>query len=151
MFETVIHQTYPNLEIILSMMVRQISQRRSCKEFLGRDARTAMSAKKMGAYLSPNTGLKEATGDYITFIDPDDWAIEDYVEVLYRQLKKYDADVSVANYNPMTTVVAKYPDCCKRTMIIQRPLWGASNYGTTMPFRRDQRYGLGLCYDDEAL
>jgi len=49
--ETVIHQTYPHLEIIWSMMVRQTSQKRSVKNFLGRMHASATFAKKMVAYL----------------------------------------------------------------------------------------------------
>ncbi|KXT74716.1 Beta-1,3-glucosyltransferase [Streptococcus sp. DD10] len=46
-----------------------------------------------------NTGIELATGDYITFIDPDDWVTENYVETLYQQLKSYDADISIGTYN----------------------------------------------------
>lgn len=44
----------------------------------------------MVAYLLQEMqGIDLATGDYITFIDPDDWVTEDYIETLYNQLIKY--------------------------------------------------------------
>ena len=49
-----------------------------------------------------------ATGDYITFVDPDDWVTEDYVETLYDQLKKYEADVSTGNYNLFNDSTSKF-------------------------------------------
>ena len=81
-----------------------------CKDFfLGRMRASATFAKKMGGLSAArNTGIELATGDYLTFIDPDDWVTEDYVEVLYRQLQKYDADVSVANYNLYDDSSSKY-------------------------------------------
>ena len=42
-----------------------------------------------GLSAARNTGIDLATGNYITFVDPDDWVTEDYVETLYDQLKKY--------------------------------------------------------------
>ena len=82
------------------MMVRQTIQKRSVKIFFRKDARIRYVRQENGGLSAArNTGIELATGDYLTFIDPDDWVTEDYVEVLYRQLKKYDADVSVANYN----------------------------------------------------
>ena len=69
------------------MMVLLTIQRRFARNF-SREIRVfAMCDKLMGAYLARNTGIDLATGDYITFVDPDDWVTEDYVETLYTQLK----------------------------------------------------------------
>ena len=70
-----------------------------------------MCAKLMAAYRQPEIrGIDLATGDYITFVDPDDWVTEDYVETLYTQLKKYEADVSIANYNLFNESTSKFFD-----------------------------------------
>ena len=107
--ETVIHQTYPNLEIILVNDGSPDQSEEICKEFFRKDARIRYVRQENGGLSAArNTGIELATGDYITFIDPDDWVTEDYVEVLYRQLKKYDADVSVANYNLYDDSSSKY-------------------------------------------
>ena len=107
--ETVIHQTYPNLEIILVNDGSPDQSEEICKEFFRKDARIRYVRQENGGLSAArNTGIELATGDYLTFIDPDDWVTEDYVEVLYRQLKKYDADVSVANYNLYDDSSSKY-------------------------------------------
>ena len=107
--ETVIHQTYPHLEIILVNDGSPDQSEEICKEFFRKDARIRYVRQENGGLSAArNTGIELATGDYLTFIDPDDWVTEDYVEVLYRQLKKYDADVSVANYNLYDDSSSKY-------------------------------------------
>ena len=85
--ETVIHQTYPHLEIILVNDGSPDQSEEICKEFFRKDARIRTFARNGGLSAARNTGIELATGGYITFIDPDDWVTEDYVEVLYRQLQ----------------------------------------------------------------
>ena len=51
--------------------------------------------KKQGA--ARNEGLKIAKGEYIGYIDADDWIDIDYFEKLYFAAKKYDADIALAN------------------------------------------------------
>ena len=98
--ETVTHQTYPHLEIILVNDGSPDHSEEICKEFFKRDTRIRYVRQENGGLSAArNTGIELATGDYITFIDPDDWVTEDYVEVLYQKLKDYHADVSTANYN----------------------------------------------------
>ena len=91
------------------MMVPRISQEEICKEFFKRDSRIRYVRQVNGGLSAArNTGIDLATGDYITFVDPDDWVTEDYVETLYTQLKKYEADVSIANYNLFNESTSKF-------------------------------------------
>ena len=52
----------------------------------------------MGAGPSRNNGMDAASGEYIAFIDSDDYIAEDYLEALYREAKKQDADVVLCGY-----------------------------------------------------
>ena len=107
--ETVTHQTYPHLEIILVNDGSPDHSEEICKEFFKRDTRIRYVRQENGGLSAArNTGIELATGDYITFIDPDDWVTEDYVEVLYQKLKDYHADVSTANYNLYDDSSSKY-------------------------------------------
>lgn len=87
--ETVVTQTYPHLEIILVNDGSPDQSEAICKEFFKKDTRIRyIRQENAGLSAARNAGIDLATGDYITFIDPDDWVTEDYIEILYNQLKK---------------------------------------------------------------
>lgn len=107
--ETVVSQTYPHIEIILINDGSPDKSEEICKDFFKRDYRIRyIKQPNAGLSAARNTGIDVATGDYITFVDPDDWITDDYVETLYNQLKKYDADISIANYNSYHDSENKY-------------------------------------------
>jgi len=107
--ETIVNQTYPHLEIILVNDGSPDHSEAICKEFFKQDSRIRYVRQVNGGLSAArNTGIDLATGDYITFVDPDDWVTEDYVETLYDQLKKYGADVSTGNYNLFNDSTSKF-------------------------------------------
>lgn len=93
--ESVLHQAYQELEIIL---VDDGSPDRCgaiCDEYAEKDARIRVIHKENGGLSDArNAGMRIATGVYLAFIDSDDWVDGDYFETLYRLLKDNDADLS---------------------------------------------------------
>jgi len=84
--ETIVNQTYPNLEIILVNDGSPDNSEEICKEFFKRDQRIRYVRQVNGGLSAArNTGIDLATGDYITFVDPDDWVTEDYVYNLFNE------------------------------------------------------------------
>ena len=97
--DSVIKQTYKNIEIIVVNDGSTDSSGTICQEYAQKDNRIIYIEKENGGLSDArNVGLDKMTGSYVTFIDSDDWVESDYVEVLYNKLIEYQADVSVGNY-----------------------------------------------------
>ena len=54
--------------------------------------------KNSGLGPARNTGMAAATGEYKGFVDSDDWIEEDFIEILYKNMKKENADISIIGY-----------------------------------------------------
>lgn len=96
--ESVVNQTYKNLEIILVDDGSTDASGEICDEYAEKDDRIKVIHKENGGLSSArNAGLDIAQGEYIAFVDSDDWVTTDYVEYLYEILIRNDADFSMAN------------------------------------------------------
>ncbi len=88
--ESVVNQTYKDLEIILVDDGSPDNCPQMCDEWASRDARIrAVHRKNGGQSCARNTGLSVATGDYIAFVDSDDWIANDTYEYCIKILDKY--------------------------------------------------------------
>lgn len=93
---SVIHQTYKNLEILLIDDGSPDSCGEICDKFAEKDSRIRVIHKEnAGVAMARNDGIEAATGDYISFIDSDDWIAKDAYEILYQGIKEYDADCAI--------------------------------------------------------
>lgn len=94
--ESILHQTYQNLEIILVDDGSPDGCGAICDEYAKKDGRIKVIHKaNEGVARARNDGIEAATGEYISFIDSDDWIAENAYEVLYQGLKEQDADCAV--------------------------------------------------------
>ena len=93
-------QSYQQLEIILVDDGSTDDSSSICKKYLNQDLRFKyIYQENAGLSAARNTGIAAASGEYITFVDSDDWLDTSAIEILYRNLKKYDADIAAGNYN----------------------------------------------------
>ncbi len=97
--ESVLRQSYKNLEVLL---IDDGSTDRSgllCDKWANKDSRILVIHKKNGGVSDArNVGLDVATGDYIAFVDSDDYISPDMMAILFSALKKNDADMSICNF-----------------------------------------------------
>ena len=92
------NQTYKNFEVILVNDGSIDNSESICKSFVEADARFRYYLKgNGGASSARNFGLNHVTGDYITFIDADDWVEENHLEVLINNIKENNSDMAVSS------------------------------------------------------
>ena len=96
--ESLMNQTYSNLEIILVDDGSTDSSGIICDELSELDDRIIVVHKKnAGVSSARNTGIDMATGDYICFVDGDDFVISEYVEYMLNLTLEHNADVTVSS------------------------------------------------------
>ena len=98
--DSIINQTYKNLEIILIDDGSTDNSLNICKLFSSQDKRIKIIEKSnSGVSDSRNMGLVSSTGDYITFVDSDDWIENNYIMNLFNNLIANNVDISMCNFN----------------------------------------------------
>lgn len=79
--ESIISQTYKNIEIIVVIDGSKDRSEDICREYAFQDRRITIITKENGGLSSArNAGIDVAAGDYVLFVDGDDWISEDCVE-----------------------------------------------------------------------
>lgn len=97
--DSIINQTYKNLEIILVDDGGTDKCPHICDEYENKDQRIKVIHKENGGLSDArNAGIKQAKGQYISFVDSDDDISPYMYNKLYKNIKQYNADISVCNY-----------------------------------------------------
>ena len=92
--ESIINQTYKNLEIIVVNDGTKDRSAEIAKEYAAKDSRIKVyDFKNGGLSVARNRGLEIATGDYISYIDSDDWLDTKMYETLLEAAMKNEADM----------------------------------------------------------
>lgn len=96
---SVVSQSYSNLEIILVDDGSPDNCPAMCDEFAKKDPRIVVIHKENGGLSDArNAGIRIAKGEYITFIDPDDYVENTYVSYLYSLIEKYGCRMSLCTH-----------------------------------------------------
>lgn len=106
--ESIINQTYKNMEIILINDGSKDNSKKICNEFLEKDCRIKLINKENeGVSAARNYGINVAIGKYISFVDADDWLEKNFLLEMYNKLKEYNVDYVTCGYN------RAYDNCVK--------------------------------------
>lgn len=97
--ESVINQTYKNIEIILVDDGSPDNCGIICDEYASKDDRIIVIHKSnAGVSCARNDGIEAAKGDYICFVDSDDYISPGYIKTLYMALIENNADIVTCDY-----------------------------------------------------
>lgn len=97
--DSIAKQTYSNIEILLVNDGSPDGSAAICQEFVAKDSRFRYIEKENGGLSDArNSGIAESKGEFLSFVDSDDWIEPTYVEDLYRAALFNDAEVVVSNY-----------------------------------------------------
>ena len=162
--DSILTQTYQNMEIILVDDGSPDNCGAICDRYKETDNRVVVIHKKNGGLSDArNTAIPLAKGEYISFIDSDDWISSYYVEHLYEAVAKCDADIGISwfenvfegkalqskpeellsNYECLTA-----EECLKKLLYqngVEVCAWGKL-YKT--PLIKNLRYPVGKLYED---
>ena len=98
--DSILNQTYENLDIILVNDGSIDNSKTICDEYLKIDRRINVIHKENGGAASArNIGIKSAVGDYIMFVDSDDYISTSMVEIMVSSIEDKNSDLAVCGFN----------------------------------------------------
>ena len=96
---SLINQTYKNIEIILVDNGSTDGTIRLIEEYESKDKRVKVFCEeKQGVFNARNTGIANSNGEFITFVDIDDYLEENAIEKEIKQIEEQNADILFFNY-----------------------------------------------------
>ena len=94
--ESLLAQSYSDYEIILVDDGSRDGSGQICDDYAGREARIrVIHQENQGLGPARNAGVRQASGDYVVFVDSDDYVAEDYLEYLAELVERYQVKLAV--------------------------------------------------------
>ena len=132
---SILNQTYKKLEIILVDDGATDNSSKMCDEYARLDNRVKVIHKANGGLSDArNAGIEIATGEYIGYVDSDDWIEPDMYERMYNACIENDAQLAVCRY------ASEYKD---------KTVLGGKN--TVVPLNRDELLKIYISGHDEYI
>lgn len=98
--ESIINQSYTNLEIILVDDESPDNCPKMCDEWAKKDSRIKVIHKKNGGVSSArNDGIDKSNGEYVSFVDSDDYIEKDYIKDMYNKLIETNSKYICCGFN----------------------------------------------------
>lgn len=163
--ESLLSQTYPHIEIILVDDGSPDSCPALCDAYKARDARVqVIHQENAGLSGARNAGLSIARGDYVAFVDSDDYVAADYIKTLYELMQESEAEISQCRFayvsgEPLECVKSRSYKVYRGESLMEQ-LYGEEEEATYFVvawnklYRRELfskiRYPEGRIHEDEA-
>ena len=108
--DSILAQTFTDFELILVDDGNPDSCGAICDEYAEKDGRIrVIHQKNSGVSAARNSGVSEACGKYVCFVDSDDWIRADYLQKLYTYSLIYNADISFLKIQYVFNAKTKEP------------------------------------------
>ncbi len=162
--DSIINQTYQELEIIVVDDGSKDSSGNICDEYASKDSRIKVIHKKNGGLSSArNAGLEIATGDYVMFVDSDDFVEPDFCKIPLELALAKEADIVSFGFNKITkegnvaTIKTNSPryilpeEGIKELILVKDHIYNfAWNKLYKLSLFNGIRYPFGKTYEDQA-
>lgn len=131
--ESIIHQTFTDFEVILINDGSTDGSEIKCGKWEEKDSRVRVISKRNeGPSIARNCGIRNAKGEYLVFIDADDWIECTYLEKLYNAIVEQKVAISECDvYRFNNDTGEKVYRCCSGNLGMQYNLEGHMKYGYT--------------------
>ena len=161
--DSIVNQTYRNLEIILIDDGSTDSSGSICDRLAAEDRRIRVIHKKNGGLSDArNAGLDVAKGDYICFVDSDDHVAPDYIQYFFDLIHKgTDVGIAVCSMQRSSGIIIKTVDeevVCNTTDAFNKMFYYQRQYGIYMWNKmfearlfQNVRFPLHAYYEDSAV
>lgn len=160
---SIIGQTYDKLQIILVDDGSTDKSAQICDQYAEKDSRiTVIHKKNEGLVRARKSGLAAATGEYICYVDGDDWIEADMIENLHMNMAKHEVELVASNHYCDMAGYAQRVSCkleagvYKTKDIIPTMLYaeefyqfGISQFIWAKLFRKDILWDIQMLVDDE--
>lgn len=122
--KSILNQTYRNLQVILVDDGSMDSSLDICRKYKAIDSRiTVIHQENEGLVRARKTGIQAARGDFIGYVDSDDWIEPDMYELLYEKMIQYDVDlVETAHFCDVEDISKKVEVKIKSGFYLQREI-----------------------------
>ena len=162
--DSLLAQTYQNLEIILVDDGSPDQCPQICEDYAKKEERIhVIHQENRGLSGARNAGIDVAKGEYLAFVDSDDYIEPDMYEVLYKNCERYAADLATARFVKFNTQGEDRKNFTENIEVFSREemlrlfIVGDRRYEITMSvwdrlYKRelisDLRFPVGKCYED---
>lgn len=110
--ESLLNQTYKNMELVIVEDCSTDSSRKLLKKYKGnKNIKVFYNRENRGLSYSRNYGLKKSTGDFIGYIDSDDYVEPDYYEKLMSSIKDNKSDIAICDIKLVDEQTNKIQRC----------------------------------------
>lgn len=97
--DSILNQTFRDFELILVDDGSRDNSGAICDEYARRDARIrVLHTENRGAAAARNVGLDNAGGEYVAFVDSDDYIAENMIDRMYQAIRNAEYDLVICNF-----------------------------------------------------